>query len=240
MSREDPRSTLVTEKFTIPFGELALDTDDIARCMGYVDGMAGMPFAEQLNGLLAEVGDHVCLEGGFRIFTPDLVRIERDKLFVENIEFDTGRIIAGPLRGAESLAFFVATAGPGLTRWADALMEEGEHVLAYFVDALGSETVEKAADWLEAKIDAWAAAQEEPTTNRYSPGYCDWHVSEQHKFFSLLPEDFCGITLTESALMQPTKSVSGVIGIGGKAKKRAYACSICSMEQCFRRKTKTA
>ncbi|MCK7538940.1 MAG: hypothetical protein MZV63_52410 [Marinilabiliales bacterium] len=46
-------------------------------------------------------------------------------------------------------------------------------------------------------------------TNRFSPGYCGWDVAEQHKLFSFFKDNFCGITLTESALMNPVKSVSG-------------------------------
>jgi len=51
-------------------------------------------------------------------------------------------------------------------------------------------------------------------TNRYSPGYCGWDVTEQHKLFQLMPENYCGIKLTPSALMDPVKSISGIIGIG--------------------------
>ena len=154
---------------------------------------------------------------------------------MDGTHFNTGRIIAGPLRGSESIAFFVASAGPEISQWAHTLTAADEHALAYFVDALGSVTVEKAADWLEDKIADWAEEQGQETTNRYSPGYCEWHVSEQQAFFALLPDAFCGITLTESSLMQPTKSVSGVIGIGHSAQKRAHACAICTMVNCFRR-----
>ena len=42
-----------------------------------------------------------------------------------------------------------------------------------------------------------------PHTNRFSPGYCGWHVNEQKLLFSLLPDNVCGITLNSSALMYP-------------------------------------
>lgn len=122
-----------------------------------------------------------------------------------------------------------------MTDWSQDLMGRQDHLQAYFVDALGSELVEKAADWVEERVIAWGLNRGRGTTNRYSPGYCGWSVSEQHKLFSLLPPDFCGISLTESALMQPEKSVSGVIGIGGAVRKEAYGCKICAMEDCFRR-----
>lgn len=227
--------TATTRHFSIPFDSLNITGTEVARSIGYTEATLSAPFAEDLDALVREAGNHASIEGGFQVFPPESVSLDRDAFHVEGLDFDTGRIIAGPLRGAASLVFFVVTAGPGFTAWSSALMRNKEHVLAYFVDALGSETVERATDWVEGKIEAWAGEQGWPISNRYSPGYCDWHVSEQHKLFSLLPDGFCGVTLTDTALMQPTKSVSGVIGIGGKAKKRAYACSICSMEDCFRR-----
>jgi hypothetical protein len=52
-------------------------------------------------------------------------------------------------------------------------------------------------------------------------------VSDQHDLFSLLPEDFCGIRLTESAMMVPVKSVSGIIGIGPGVERVDYQCKNC-------------
>ena len=72
-------------------------------------------------------------------------------------------------------------------------------------------------------------------TNRYSPGYCNWDVSEQYKLFSFFPKEFCGIKLSDSALMQPIKSVSGIIGAGRQVQKREYRCGICSQKNCIMR-----
>ena len=73
-------------------------------------------------------------------------------------------------------------------------------------------------------------------TNRYSPGYCGWDVSEQQKLFFLLPENCCGIRLTDSSLMLPIKSVSGVIGVGKTVRKTAYKCAVCDKEDCYLRR----
>ena len=224
-----------TFHYVMDYATLGLTSDDLARGMGYAGGVGSTHFSEDLERLLSEAGSHACIEGGYRVFPPGSVSIEREGFRVEGEYFDTGRVIAGPLRGAETLAFFVATAGAGITEWSRRVMQEQDYLQAYFIDALGSELVEKAADWLEEQVIAWSGERGQATTNRYSPGYCGWSVSEQHKFFSLLPGKFCGISLTDSALMQPEKSVSGVVGIGGRSKKRAYGCSICTLENCFRR-----
>ena len=73
-------------------------------------------------------------------------------------------------------------------------------------------------------------------TNRYSPGYCGWDVAEQHKLFQLIPDNFCGVRLNESSLMNPEKSVSGIIGIGENVKYNPYTCRICDMKDCIYRK----
>jgi cobalamin-dependent methionine synthase I len=73
------------------------------------------------------------------------------------------------------------------------------------------------------------------TTNRYSPGYCDWDITEQKKLFGLLPAVFCGISLTESMLMKPIKSISGIIGIGKEVSFKRYSCNYCKDNHCLYR-----
>ena len=65
----------------------------------------------------------------------------------------------------------------------------------------------------------------------YSPGYCGWHVTQQKFFFSLLPEQPCGVRLSESSLMSPIKSVSGVIAVGERIVKRKYGCETLWQKQ---------
>ena len=105
------------------------------------------------------------------------------------------------------------------------------------VDAVASELVEAAMNHIQDRLAETVGADGRHITNRFSPGYCCWPVSEQHKLFSLLPRGFCGITLTESALMLPIKSVSGIIGIGHNVSKMDYPCKLCDMRDCiYRRK----
>ena len=75
-------------------------------------------------------------------------------------------------------------------------------------------------------------------TNRYSPGYCGWKTSEQFMLFRIFPENFCGVRLTESALMKPIKSISGVIGIGSHVEYHEYHCDLCDAVNCMYRNKK--
>lgn len=93
----------------------------------------------------------------------------------------------------------------------------------------GSEIVEAAVDWLEGQINIEAEILELKSTNRYSPGNCEWNVSDQHKLFSFFPDNFCGIEITDSARMTTIKFMSGIIGLSENVKKKTDTCNICSM-----------
>ena len=222
------------ECLTIPVQSLESTRGDSAQGMGYADGALPMPFSAQMDTLLAQAERHVRIRAGFRVLQPSSVRIAAAGFFIEDTYFETNRIIARPLRKAETLAFFVATAGQGITAWSKDLFESDDLVQAYLVDALGSEIAERAAERIQKEIAERAETEGCRITNRYSPGYCNWSVAEQHKLFAFLPDNFCSITLTPSALMQPTKSVSGVIGVGANVQKLDYECKICLETHCYR------
>ena len=119
--------------------------------------------------------------------------------------------------------------------WAKQMLRIGDPVMSYFIDNIASVTTEHITDLLHDRIGQKMTEQGLKITNRYSPGYCNWSVSEQHLLFSLLPQNFCGVTLTDSALMLPIKSVSGVVGIGESVEWKDYICDRCGMKDCTHR-----
>jgi hypothetical protein len=71
---------------------------------------------------------------------------------------------------------------------------------------------------------------------RFSPGYCGWNISAQRKLFDTLGPHKIGIALNKSYLMQPIKSISGVV-ISGEKKifdfDDAFSfCQDCSTHEC--------
>jgi len=191
---------------------------------------------ELIDEILPLIPHRIALQCGFGILPAGSVRIAGDTVSCNSVEFETGPIITSQLKRSISLAIFVSTAGPRLEQWSSELMAGGDTMRGYLVDAIASEYVEQASAWVERQVEGRVQSRGWKITNRYSPGYCDWPLSEQHKLFSLLPEKFCGITLTESALMIPIKSLSGIIGLGPDVKRGAFQCSICDFKDCFRRR----
>lgn len=150
-----------------------------------------------------------------------------------------GRIISRQLRGSSAFAFFVATAGMEFEHLQEELKTEGDMVSIFIADAMGSVIAEKAADCMELALQQTLPSSGLKHTNRFSPGYCGWHVSQQHLLFSHFPTPQpCGITLSDSSLMTPIKSVSGVIGIGTDVRYLDYTCGLCDYKDCYKRRRK--
>jgi len=234
LTRELAANDILT--FTPPIFDLLVDCATIERDFGYRKGNAPEPIREVIAEVLPLVPARVEPRCGFRVLPADAVIVNADSFSGEGVEFLTGPIIAKQLRKSSSVAIYVSTVGPAMERWASQLMAEGDMMRGYVVDAIASEIVEEASEWLEKKISAFVEQRGWSVTNRYSPGYCDWPVADQHKLFSLLPPGFCGVTLTSSALMLPIKSISGIIGVGAGVTRGAYQCSICELKDCFRRR----
>ena len=111
-------------------------------------------------------------------------------------------------------------------------------VRVFIADALGSVIAEKTADRMEEALQESIGKLGWRHTNRFSPGYCEWHVSQQQQLFPLFKGETCGVSLTESSLMVPIKSVSGIIGLGSRVRRLDYTCGLCNLKDCFRRRTK--
>jgi len=204
--------------------------------MGYEAGLAPPPVPEIIDELFAEAGSYVSPAGGYLIVDGLVIRDDGAGISFGRKVFATGTTIAHQLRGAEDVAVFVCTAGPGVTEWAKRIAEE-DLMRSYIIDALASCCVERTAEKLEAIVTEAASRAGKQVTKHYSPGHCRWPVSDQYALFSLLPKDFCGVRLTESSLMVPVKSISGIIGIGMNVQKSSiHQCELCEMTTCFRRK----
>ena len=155
-------------------------------------------------------------------------------------EFDMGKIIMRQLRGSEAYALFICTSGTEYEAYLQQLKDNGDMVRVFIADALGSVIAEHCADQMEICLQESIDKLGWRHTNRFSPGYCGWHVSQQQLLFPLFEGNTCGVSLTESSLMVPIKSVSGIIGLGEKVRKLDYTCGLCDFKQCYKRKLKFA
>lgn len=141
------------------------------------------------------------------------------------------------LQKASQVSCFIATVGPDLDRRVEELQSEGQLADAAVLDALGSGAVEWLADRFLSHIERQSGQLVGP---RFSPGYCDWPLSDQPGLFALLDHRLIGVELDSSCLMQPRKSISALFGLyrtsDAPADRDLIPCRRCKKRDCIARR----
>ena len=116
------------------------------------------------------------------------------------------------LEGCSKVALLAATIGPQV----DALIRRHsslDPVYASILQATGAMYIEELIDLVNSEIIKIAEAQGLKTKPRYSPGYGDVPLQVQKDFFRLLPCTRIGLTLMDTLIMAPEKSVTAFVGL---------------------------
>ena len=222
-------------EFRYQAGDLPLPLEVLEARMGYPAGQSPDYLQLLMREAIQWATEQCEIQGGLVVLEPVSWRKETHTLVLGGVELEIQKILFGQLRKSEAMALFVCTAGPAIGARADELLRQGDYLEGYILDLIGSEIVEAAMDQIQDTLERELALTGLHITNRFSPGYCGWNVAEQQKLFSFFPKGLCGVTLTEHSLMQPIKSVSGIIGIGKYVRRKAYACQVCEMAHCIYR-----
>ena len=111
---------------------------------------------------------------------------------------------------ADSLMLYAVTLGEAVGAEIGSLMKSGHYAEAIALDAAASEATETASSLLEDATETNGSQ----ASMAFSPSYCGWHLTGQRKLFEKLRPEEIGLSLNESCLMQPIKSISGVIVVG--------------------------
>lgn len=118
------------------------------------------------------------------------------------------------LEGSSEVVIFAATVGLTIDRHI-AKYKSFQPTKTLLMQAYGAERVERLCDLFCGEIRREAAEEGLGCTPRFSPGYGDLPLTVQKGVFRLLECDRkIGISLNESLLMTPSKSVTAVFGLG--------------------------
>lgn len=140
------------------------------------------------------------------------VSIEGKRIAVPSAVIESENL-AKNLSGCDSAILFAATVGIGIDRLISRYSVLSP-ARAMCFQAIGAERVESLCDTLCKKINAELKPQGKCLRPRFSPGYGDLPLETQRTVFSLLdcPRKI-GVTLGDSLLMTPSKSVTAFAGI---------------------------
>lgn len=141
-----------------------------------------------------------------------------------------GADIRKHLEGCTKAIILAAT----LTTEADKLIRQAEvrgMAEALALDCLCSAAIEQVCDCAEKEI--FSRNSYSYRTWRFSPGYGDFPIEHQKDFLaSLNTQRRIGLTVTDSCLLIPTKSVTAIIGISeNPINVKEKGCEICSMRE---------
>ena len=153
----------------------------------------------------------------------------------ETVEF-TSTKLARTLKNAEEIVCFVGTIGTGVEHEINRLLGKQKLADAYILDAMASVAVENMIDRFQDLMENRFGEEDRTVTFRFSPGYCDWPVTQQKKLFNIFDTKEIDVELLDSCLMKPRKSVSGVFGITSQESESYNPCRDCPTRRCESRR----
>lgn len=213
---------------------------DVLRRQGFPKGAEPSERVRELLNSAMEL--HVALAAPQGVFE-EIEHVEFARVYFGQGRNSPESPLAGIFPLAESLALFAATIGPAASARPGELFRSGELALGVMLDSVVGEAADRLAGLLAEQYAGILGHQGRATSDtrvlHYAPGYCGWDVSGQSELFARLRPQEIGVTLNESFLMQPLKSVSGVL-IAAPARAHCFRpafsfCVECKERECTER-----
>jgi hypothetical protein len=152
-----------------------------------------------------------------------------DETVIDGVVFRS-RVLTVNFENIHRVFPFVVTCGRELQEWSDRLTDP---LLSFQAEEVKELALHAAHEYLGRHLDqTYGLAR----SSHMNPGSLpDWPLPQQYPLFSLLGdvEAAIGVTLTESCLMLPTKSVSG---IRFPTETTFESCQLCPREACPNRR----
>lgn len=214
---------------------MQIDKNEVLRYLGYKPG-----HTKADNNMLDKIDYYAAL--GVTLLEPNTsYRLFHDVSITEaGVHINDaplllpGQDITNLLKQAKKVCIVAATIGPQLEHQVAELFKQGEYAAATILDAVGSDAVEKVADQLQQQLENIAKKQGLEVTWRYCSGYGDLPLQINSQLASVTNADTIGITVTESNMLLPQKSILGIVGFNlpGADAPLMNKCALCKAENC--------
>lgn len=211
-------------------------TKEAIRYLGYgkhaVDGNTLALISDSFRNLEGVAGK----KSIYRIF--DLKQISDDTFTIGKIEIKS-RNLGRNLNGCARIVLFGATLGTAVDRLITRVSLT-DMAQAVVLQACAAAMLEEYCDNCQSHIGQELKKEGLYLRPRFSPGYGDFDIHYQAPLMQMLDcAKTIGLTMTDSFMMTPTKSVTAVIGAGDKKVNcHIKGCENCGKEDCtYRRDT---
>jgi hypothetical protein len=126
----------------------------------------------------------------------------------------SGKALSKMLSQSQKAVLMASTAGSHIMEEIRTLMDSGKASEAVIMDAAASEIADAGLDFLMGYIGTFLRRQGKALTkHRFSPGYGDFNIEQQAHFARLLDIKELGISMTDTCMLVPEKSVLAIAGI---------------------------
>jgi hypothetical protein len=123
------------------------------------------------------------------------------------------QVLAHRLAGAAEVVLLVLTIGGALERRAQSLVREEHLVEGLLLDTAGWVAIDALLRDVRQHLAADARRRGHRLTARMAPGFAGWPLDQQRVLFAAFGAGTLTVRLTDSCVMRPSKSVSGVYGL---------------------------
>ena len=195
------------------------------------------PNAAELKAMLKEAHAIAAPKAAYKAAFVDACQEEH--VVIDGITF-TSQVLRTNLEGVHRVYPYVATCGLELDAWAHAFTDM---LARFWADAIAESALREAGKFLDAHLTAlYLPSDPEELKDRKAPRFVkmnpgsleDWPIYEQKPLFALMgnSSEGIGVALSDTCLMHPIKSVSGIYF----ANLEGYAnCQLCPREGCSNR-----
>lgn len=215
---------------------MRIERNEVLRYLGYKDQQISKDLVQKIDFLIKWAQKNIKPRALWDVFEPEFSENVLLKNTTLNFE---GKDIYNHVEGAKQVAVMAVTLGMEAER-AILKYQHTDMTDAVILDAVFDAFVECVADNTEQEIKKFASKQGLFTNYRYSPGYGDFPINTQKSVISSLGcEKKIGLTVTETNIMLPRKSVTAVIGLFDELKeKNQHNCLNCNMQDKCKSKRK--
>jgi len=138
---------------------------------------------------------------------------DKEEIFLENVSSTIkSKDIANLFKKSHKATIFAVTIGFEIITTIKSAMKQKRMTEALILDAIASVAVEELMENLNRVVRQEARLEGYRLTRRFSPGYGDLGLENQKMILEILKAEKIGISLTDSFIMLPEKSVTSLLG----------------------------
>ena len=193
---------------------LEMPIEHIYSRLGYARGKTKITKAQEeaLSRFILEAQEFLELQGSAARLM--VIAKDAEKVMLENNIVFKSISLAQLLKDCDEVFFLGATAGMKIHEFIRDNSTEGDMTRAVVFDAVASECVDKALDWMMEYFYSELRRENKAFTRfRFSAGYGDFALDNQRIFYDTLQLARFGVRLTATSMFVPEKTVTALVGV---------------------------